>query len=46
MHCVTGHLTLQPGQTARVQKVFQTVPQDGTHSQRSSGCGRHAHLGQ
>jgi hypothetical protein len=35
-----------PGQSPRVQKVFQTVPHFGSHAQRSSGAGRQRHFGQ
>lgn len=45
-HCVSRQIWPQPGQTPRVQNVFQEVPQDGRHIQRSSGAGRHSHCGQ
>ena len=45
-HCVSAHCLRHPGHMPRVQNVFQTVPQDGSQDQRSSGCGRHAHFGQ
>ncbi len=40
------HSLLHPGQSPRVQKVFQTVPHLGSHAQRSSGAGRQRHFGQ
>jgi hypothetical protein len=45
-HWVIGHFTAQPGQTPRVQNVFQLVPQDGTQNHRSSALGFQAHFGQ
>jgi len=37
---------MPPGQTPPVQNVCHTVPQLGTHHQRSCNFGRYLHLGQ